>query len=190
VQIVALQEIRWKGQGQIKKDKYNLYYNCKECQTGQLGTGFLARKEVVKNIMGFKPINERMCKLRLKGKYHNITIINIHTPTKKKDEEPKEVIYAELQQIQEKVPKHDLLMPIPGKTVRLANMVTQHTKAKIKLNNEYMEQIDVKTGIKQGDPLSTILFSTVMEMLMRKLEIRGNITSLRIRRRCCAGDKN
>jgi hypothetical protein len=56
-------------------------------------------------------------------------------------------------------------------------MVTQHTRAKIKLNIEYTEQIDVKTGIKQGDPLSTMLFSTVMEMLMRKLEIRGNITT-------------
>ena len=56
-------------------------------------------------------------------------------------------------------------------------MVTQHTRAKIKLNIEYTEQIDVKTGIKQGDPLSTMLFSTVMEMLMRKLEIRGNTTT-------------
>ena len=26
LQIAALQEIRWKGHGQIKKDKYNLYY--------------------------------------------------------------------------------------------------------------------------------------------------------------------
>ena len=36
---------------------------------------------------------------------------------------------------------------IPGKIVRLVNMVTQHTKAKIVLNNEYTETIDVKTGI-------------------------------------------
>ena len=81
-------------------------------------------------------------------------------------------------------------MQLPGKFVRLVSMLTQHTKAKIKLNNEYTEQIDVKTANKQGDPLSTKLLNTVMEMLMRKLEIRGNITSLRIRRRCCAGDKN
>ena len=64
-------------------------------------------------------------------------------------------------------------MQIPGKIVRLVNMVTQHTKAKIKLNIKYTEQIDVKTGIKQGDLLSTILFSTVMEMLMRKLRDKG-----------------
>jgi len=68
-------------------------------------------------------------------------------------------------------------MQIPGKIVSLVNMVTQHTKAKIKLNNEYTEQIEVKTGIKEGDPLSTVLFCTVMESLMKKLEIRGNITT-------------
>jgi len=78
-------------------------------------------------------------------------------------------------------------MQIPGKIVRLVNMVTKHTKAKIKLNNEYTEQTDVKTGIKQGDPLSTILFSTVMESLMRKLEIRGNVTT-RLKRACVYTD--
>ena len=60
-------------------------------------------------------------------------------------------------------------MEIPRKIVKLVNMVTQHTKAKIKLNNEYTEQIEVKTGIKQGDPLSTILFCTVIESLLKKL---------------------
>jgi len=66
-------------------------------------------------------------------------------------------------------------------------MITQHTKAKIKLNDEYTEQIDVKTGIKQGDPLSATLFSTLMEMLMRKLEIRGNITT-RLKQACLYAD--
>jgi exonuclease III len=62
--------------------------------------------------MGFEPINEKISKLRLKGKYHNITIINIHAPTEENDEETKERFYAELQQIQEKVPKHDLVITL------------------------------------------------------------------------------
>ena len=109
LQVVALQEIRWKGKGQIKKDKYNLYYSCKEDQTGHLGTGFIVKKEITKNVMGFEPINERICKIRLKGKYHNTTLINIHVPKEEKDD-VKEQFYAELQQVQEKVPKHDLLI--------------------------------------------------------------------------------
>jgi len=68
-------------------------------------------------------------------------------------------------------------MQIPGKIIRLVNLVMQHIKAKIKLNSEYTEQLEVKTGIRQGDPLSTILFCTVMESLMKKLETRGNIST-------------
>jgi retron-type reverse transcriptase len=74
-------------------------------------------------------------------------------------------------------------MQIPEKIVSLVNLVTQHTKAKIKLNNEYTEQIEVKTGIKQGDPLSTILYCIVMESFMKKLETRGNI-STRLKQVC------
>jgi exonuclease III len=65
LQVVALQEIRWRGRGQIQKDKYNLYYSCEEGQTGQLGTGFLVKKEIVKNIMGFEPISEATAKRKI-----------------------------------------------------------------------------------------------------------------------------
>ena len=68
-------------------------------------------------------------------------------------------------------------MHIPGKIIRLVTLVTQHTQAKIKLNSEYTEQLEVKTEIRQGDPLSTILFCTVMESLMKKLEMKGNIST-------------
>ena len=86
-------------------------------------------------------------------------------------------------------------MQIPEKTVSLVNMVTQHTKAKIKLNNEYTERIEVKNGIKQGDPISTILFCTVMESLMKKIRDKRKYnntleTSLCLCGRCCVGNKN
>ena len=53
IHIIALHEIRWKWHGQIKKNKYSLYYSCSEQRMGQLGTGFMVRKEVEKNIMSF-----------------------------------------------------------------------------------------------------------------------------------------
>jgi len=78
-------------------------------------------------------------------------------------------------------------MQIPGKIIRLVTLLTQHTKAKIKLNSEYTEQLEVKTGIRQGDSLSTILFCTVMESFMKKLEMRGNI-SMRLKQVCVYAD--
>jgi hypothetical protein len=40
-------------------------------------------------ILGFEPISDRICKLRLKGKFHKITLINIHAPTEDKEEDAK-----------------------------------------------------------------------------------------------------
>ena len=68
LKIVSLQEIRWKVYGHIWKKGYSLYYSCNTDTTGQFGTGFLVKKEI-ENILGFEPYNERMCRLRIKGKY-------------------------------------------------------------------------------------------------------------------------
>jgi hypothetical protein len=47
-QIVAIQEIWWKGYGHIRKEKYSLYYSCNPTKTSQFGTGFIVKKELVK----------------------------------------------------------------------------------------------------------------------------------------------
>jgi len=41
LQVIALQEMRWKGTGQINKPKYMLYYSCNLEKMGQTGTGFM-----------------------------------------------------------------------------------------------------------------------------------------------------
>jgi hypothetical protein len=41
--IVALQELQWKGVGQINKPKYTLYYGCNSEKVGQLGNRFMIR---------------------------------------------------------------------------------------------------------------------------------------------------
>jgi hypothetical protein len=41
-------------------------------------------------ILGFEPISGRICKLRVKGKFHNMTLINMYAPTEDKEEEIKD----------------------------------------------------------------------------------------------------
>jgi len=74
IQIVALQELRWRGCGIIKKDKYSIYYSCNPNSTGQAGTGFIIQKLAMNKILGLEPISDRICKLRVKGKFHNMTL--------------------------------------------------------------------------------------------------------------------
>jgi exonuclease III len=67
----------------------------------------MIRKEIKKNILSFEPYNERICKLRIKGKFNNLSIVSVHAPTDKKDEEGEEKFYEDLQKIHNKIPKHD-----------------------------------------------------------------------------------
>jgi exonuclease III len=71
IQIVALQEIRWRGYGLLKKDKYPIYYSCSPVSTGHAGTGFIIQKPVMNKMLGYELICDRIRKIRVKGKFHN-----------------------------------------------------------------------------------------------------------------------
>jgi len=40
-----------------------------------------------------------------------------------------------------------------------------------------MEEFRVESGVKQGDPLSPTLFSLVINTVLKKLDLRGNIST-------------
>jgi exonuclease III len=79
IDVVAVQEIRWQGQGRIDKKDFSFFYSGPKERTGLNGTRFIVNAEIKKTILSFEPINERLCKMRIKGKFINISYINICT---------------------------------------------------------------------------------------------------------------
>jgi len=71
--IVAIQETRWSGTGLIKKKDFSSYYSGTKDQIGHTGTGFILSGGIINNAIGFEAINERLCKIRIKSKYNNLT---------------------------------------------------------------------------------------------------------------------
>jgi hypothetical protein len=66
---------------------------------------------------------------------------------------------------------------VPGKLIKLVQATLQRTKVKVKINNDMTEQFEITSGLKQGDPLSALLFSIVMDVIISKVEARGNIST-------------
>jgi sorting nexin-29 len=52
----------------------------------------------------------------------------------------------------------------------------KRNKMKVKVNNGSSEWFETKTGVRQVDPLSSSLFSVVLDSVITNLEVRGNIT--------------
>jgi len=102
----ALQEIRWKGKGTIRKSKFTLYYSGNEDRQGNRGVGFIVSKKANKSVLGFAPICERICTLRIKGKLHNITFVNVYAPTEDTEDEIVDEFYETLQSVCDELPKH------------------------------------------------------------------------------------
>jgi hypothetical protein len=108
--LVALHEIRWQGQGRIDKSKYTLIYSGPSNKTGPLGTGFILTKRIRDSLLEVEPMNGRLCRIRIKGIFRNITIIAAYAPTEVKEEYEKEEFYHMLERTCERVPKHDQII--------------------------------------------------------------------------------
>jgi hypothetical protein len=58
-----------------------------------LGPGFVVGKRVQDTVMHFEAWTPRLCWLRIKGKFFNHSIINVHMPTEDKSEYKKDIFY-------------------------------------------------------------------------------------------------
>ncbi|KAJ4450017.1 hypothetical protein ANN_01424 [Periplaneta americana] len=72
VDILALQEIRWRTMEVVKLKKYTLFNS--GSKENRRGTGFIVRNRIKSSVMGYRPVNDRICLLRMKGKFFNILV--------------------------------------------------------------------------------------------------------------------
>ncbi|KAK9709187.1 hypothetical protein QE152_g26756 [Popillia japonica] len=100
IDILAVQETKQKGQEIITLDGYTLFNSGGENR--RLGVGFLLRNEFKEKVVDFEPISERVCRLRLRGKYRKISLLNVHAPTEDKGPIVKSEFYEELVKVVER----------------------------------------------------------------------------------------
>jgi hypothetical protein len=113
LEIVAVQETRWSGTTLIKKKYLSFYYSGTKDQIGQPGIGFILFRGIVNNVIRYEEINERLCKIRMKSKYNNMTLINMCAPTEDKTDVEKEKVYDDLQTVIDRTPNSDNIL-VPG----------------------------------------------------------------------------
>jgi hypothetical protein len=61
----------------------------------EFGTAFLVESKFNHMVKNFKPINERLCVIRINGRLFNHSLINIHAPTNDSEVEVKDQFYEQ-----------------------------------------------------------------------------------------------
>jgi exonuclease III len=82
IAIAVIQETRWtKSTLQaFASNGYNIYTSSLT-NKHEFGTAILVDSKVNHLVTNFTPINERLCILRIKGRFFNNSLINIQAPT-------------------------------------------------------------------------------------------------------------
>ena len=109
IAIAAIQETRWTKltPRAFVSSKYNIYTSS-QTNKHEFGTAFFVDSEFNHLVTNFTAINERLCVLRLKGRFFNYSLINIHAPTNDSEEEAKDEFYEQLERAYSACPKNDV----------------------------------------------------------------------------------
>ncbi|GFR58743.1 craniofacial development protein 2 [Elysia marginata] len=108
--VIGLSEVRWTGFGEtILVEGHKIWFSGEET-THQYGVAFLVRKRIANCIINATPISSRLISIRLAAKPHNITAIQVYTPTSDHEDDEVEKFYEDLDNSIAKVPKKDILI--------------------------------------------------------------------------------
>jgi exonuclease III len=105
--IIAIQEMRWTGEGIIDKKNHTIFYSC-DRKHHMFGTGFIVNKRIKHLVTDFKAKTPRICKIRVRRLFFNYSFICAHAPTEEKDDDKKDTFYEDLDRTYEECPKRDI----------------------------------------------------------------------------------
>ena len=95
IDIMGIVEARWTDIRKIVKDDYTMIYSGGEDHKN--GVGMMLRNEVVKSLIGYWPISDRVVVVKLQAKSFNINMIQVYAPTQDYDNETIEKFYEQIQ---------------------------------------------------------------------------------------------
>jgi hypothetical protein len=91
-----VQETCWTGQAIWNTISHTILSSGKENGPREAGTAFTVWKSMKSNIIYSEPISERMCLLRLRTKFFDVSIVNVYAPTEDKEDSVKDDFYGTL----------------------------------------------------------------------------------------------
>jgi len=71
---------------------------------------FFVHRRIASAVKRVAFVSDRLSYIVLRGRWHNIIVVNVHAPSKEKSEELKDRFYEELEQVFDHFPKYHMKM--------------------------------------------------------------------------------
>jgi exonuclease III len=128
IAIAAIQETRWNKftPQAFTSNGYNIYTSSL-ANNHVFGTAFLVDSKFNHLVINFTPINERLCVIRIKGRFFNYSLINIHAPTNDSEEEAKDQFYEQLERAYAACPSHDVKLVMGDANAKVGRQTSIQT---------------------------------------------------------------
>ncbi|VVC38393.1 Endonuclease/exonuclease/phosphatase,Reverse transcriptase domain, partial [Cinara cedri] len=90
------------------------------------------------------------------------------------------ILFVDFKKAYDSVHRHSLInilkeFELPNKLIKLIEATLQNTEIKIKVASELSEPATVRTGLRQGNVLSPILFNLILEKIIRETNCNNRI---------------
>jgi len=105
--VVGVQEVRWDKGGTVRAGDYDFFYG-KGNEKHQLGMSFFVHHRIVSAVKRVEFVSDRLSYIVLRGRWHKITVVNVHAPSEEKSDEVKDSFYEELEQVFDHFPKYHM----------------------------------------------------------------------------------
>jgi len=116
--ITAIQEVRWTGEGIIDKKNHTMFYSSDK-KHHMFGTGFIVNKNIKHLVTDFKAKTPRICKIHVRVLFFKYSCGCVNAPTEEKDDDEKDNFCEDLNQIYEECPKRDIKIIIGDLNVKV-----------------------------------------------------------------------
>jgi exonuclease III len=141
--LVGVQEVRWKGGGTKSVGEYSFLYG-KGNENHELGTGFFVYKRIISAVEGIEFLSDRMPYIILRGRWCHVIVLNVHAPTEDKTDDVKDSFYGELDRLFDEFPKYHKKILLGDFSAK----VGREDIFKLTIGNESLHEISNDNGLR------------------------------------------
>ena len=156
-----MSECRWRGSGMMKMtSSRKCFVYSGNVKGGQSGVGILLNNVSKESVVDWEPVSDRILKVRLQTKHLKMSIIQCYAPTNDHKDEFKDEFYNALNNVIEKIPKHDITIVMGDMNAKIGNdnmgvesIMGTHAMGNINNNGERLLEFCLMNGMLIGGSL-------------------------------------